>query len=289
MRRFVVSSRLLAVSVLILFGIGALVRASGSGFGCGDDWPMCSGAWLPPFEFKPIVEWSHRGWAAITGAISLAVAWFALRAPIERWKQGLAVGIVALIAIQAILGRSVVVAELSPTVLTFHFLVGVSIVAATTFLGVTANRSSRPSDASVYRMALGALIGLVILMWLGTFVRQEAAGLAITDWPLVDGGLIPDNFTYLTSIVWFHRLMAVVVGAHLFFLWRRARASTAGLAAAGSIVGATFLAQVLIGGANVLSELSQVTVFGHVFVGALTLSATVAVLALARTCGGPHE
>ena len=40
---------------------GAIVRISGSGMGCGDNWPKCYGHWFPPFD-RPelVIEWTHR-------------------------------------------------------------------------------------------------------------------------------------------------------------------------------------------------------------------------------------
>ena len=45
---------------------GAIVRISGSGMGCGDNWPKCYGYWFPPFS-RPdlVVEVSHRYLASI--------------------------------------------------------------------------------------------------------------------------------------------------------------------------------------------------------------------------------
>ena len=45
---------------------GAIVRISGSGMGCGNNWPKCYGYWFPPFS-RPdlIVEVTHRYLASI--------------------------------------------------------------------------------------------------------------------------------------------------------------------------------------------------------------------------------
>jgi heme A synthase len=51
---------------------GAIVRISGSGMGCGDNWPKCYGYWVPPFD-RPdlIIEVTHRYLAA---ALFVAIA-----------------------------------------------------------------------------------------------------------------------------------------------------------------------------------------------------------------------
>ena len=52
---------------------GAIVRISGSGMGCGDNWPKCYGYWIPPFS-RPdlIVEVTHR---YLPDGLRIAAAW----------------------------------------------------------------------------------------------------------------------------------------------------------------------------------------------------------------------
>lgn len=49
---------------LIVFG--GVVRITGSGLGCGDDWPRCHGHWIPPFDLPTLIEYTHRLLAAGT-------------------------------------------------------------------------------------------------------------------------------------------------------------------------------------------------------------------------------
>ncbi len=61
----------LGVSLVhIIFG--AIVRISGSGMGCGDNWPKCYGYWIPPFErIDLIIEVTHR-YLALALLLSIA-------------------------------------------------------------------------------------------------------------------------------------------------------------------------------------------------------------------------
>jgi cytochrome c oxidase assembly protein subunit 15 len=44
---------------VVLWGAG--VRATGSGAGCGDQWPLCNGGWLPQAPaLHTIIEFTHR-------------------------------------------------------------------------------------------------------------------------------------------------------------------------------------------------------------------------------------
>jgi len=89
---------------------GAFVRASGSGAGCGEHWPLCNGAILPPSPtLTTIIEFMHR----ITSGVALlsvgALLFFALRIfpkghPTRRFS-GLSL---VLILIEALLGAGLV-------------------------------------------------------------------------------------------------------------------------------------------------------------------------------------
>src|SRR5436309_15984430 len=59
---------------------GAIVRISGSGMGCGDNWPKCYGYWFPPLS-RPdlVVEVSHRYLASILTLTVLSMAFVAWR------------------------------------------------------------------------------------------------------------------------------------------------------------------------------------------------------------------
>ena len=62
-----------ALSVaLVHIVFGAVVRISGSGMGCGDNWPKCYGYWFPPFErMDLVIEVMHR-YLAIALFVSIA-------------------------------------------------------------------------------------------------------------------------------------------------------------------------------------------------------------------------
>lgn len=89
--------------------LGALVRATGSGAGCGRSWPACEGEIIPEIEGATAVEFSHR---AVSGvALILVVALFALvwrtteRGDLARGGAGLAL---AAIVGEALIGAMIV-------------------------------------------------------------------------------------------------------------------------------------------------------------------------------------
>src|SRR5689334_11915415 len=76
-RRLSIAALVVACTHLVF---GAIVRISGSGMGCGDNWPKCYGHWFPPFN-RPdlIVEVSHRYLASILTLTVLSMAFVAFR------------------------------------------------------------------------------------------------------------------------------------------------------------------------------------------------------------------
>ena len=59
---------------------GALVRASGSGDGCGANWPTCQGEVLPSLaSAKTLIEYTHRMMTGLDGPLILALCYFAFR------------------------------------------------------------------------------------------------------------------------------------------------------------------------------------------------------------------
>ena len=80
LRRFAVTTVAYNLAVIVW---GAFVRATGSGAGCGDHWPMCNGEALPrPRSLEMLIEFTHR----ITSGVSL-LAVLALLLMAFRWTS----------------------------------------------------------------------------------------------------------------------------------------------------------------------------------------------------------
>src|SRR6185295_429299 len=70
-RRFTRLAWTAATFTYLLIILGAIVRITGSGMGCGDHWPLCNGRLLPPLDLPTMIEYGHRLAAA---AVSVLVA-----------------------------------------------------------------------------------------------------------------------------------------------------------------------------------------------------------------------
>ncbi len=74
LRRF--AWAVLAYNILVILW-GAIVRATGSGAGCGDHWPLCNGTVLPVNpRIATVIEFTHRMMSGFTLILVIAlVAW----------------------------------------------------------------------------------------------------------------------------------------------------------------------------------------------------------------------
>src|SRR6202451_4408627 len=59
---------------------GALVRATGSGAGCGDRWPLCNGVVVPRApRIETIIEFTHRATSGLALVMVAALCVWAFR------------------------------------------------------------------------------------------------------------------------------------------------------------------------------------------------------------------
>lgn len=144
-----------AVLTVGLITYGAWVRVSGSGMGCGDDWPLCNGDVLPGFDGATGIEFGHRVYAGITMLVTAAAAWVSWTA--RRTDPLLAkvlVGALAAIAVQAVLGAITVFTELHGDVRLAHLTVAMATLALLTAGAV------RGLDAPGIRLPSARMAGL---------------------------------------------------------------------------------------------------------------------------------
>jgi heme A synthase len=276
---------------LILIAVGGLVRATGSGLGC-PGWPKCFGRWVPPLEYHAVIEYSHR-LAAFLDVVAIGVlalvAW--------RWYRSVArvfrpsVAAFGLVIAQAILGGIVVHGELKALLVTAHFATAMVLVGTLVYVAVASFTASARVGGSVdglTRLARAAGGAVFALLAVGAYVRGEGAGLAFRDWPLMDGRVVPDVAAVGPALHFAHRLLALVVGLAIAVLiaraWRQ-RTNRPAVAWLCVSMGGLFVAQALVGAANVWSGLAPAAVVAHVALAGAIWSLVVAVAATARATG----
>lgn len=69
----------LGANILVILW-GALVRASGSGAGCGRHWPQCNGAVIPPAPTTAtLIEFTHRATSGVALLLVIVLWWWSRR------------------------------------------------------------------------------------------------------------------------------------------------------------------------------------------------------------------
>lgn len=251
-----------------LIVMGAVVRVTGSGLGC-PDWPTCHGSWIPPLERTALIEYAHRSLAAIVGVL---VLWLVIAA----WRRrrinaagfGLSLAALAILLVQAWLGRIVVLGELDAAMVTVHLGIAMVLLAVLLAIWLSPGTGDRKGLDRLSARLWVAALGIIIVILVGGWMRGLGAGLAIEDWPLIDGGLVPAGLDSATKVAAFlHRLVAGSVLLYLGYLTVALR-KTAWANLAGWLLG-LYLLQVVIGGLTVLTDLDPVLRVAHVALGSL--------------------
>ncbi len=89
---------------------GAYVRASGSGAGCGNHWPLCNGQVVPQApQVQTLIEFTHRAMSGIAFAAVAALLVWSIRAfPRGHQARRMATASFALLIVEALLGAGLV-------------------------------------------------------------------------------------------------------------------------------------------------------------------------------------
>ena len=101
----------LGVNVVVIV-LGALVRATGSGAGCGRSWPSCQGTLIPELEGATAIEFTHRAVSGVALVMVALLVWQVFRHT-ERGHAARIGAVVSGIAIviEALIGAVIVLAE----------------------------------------------------------------------------------------------------------------------------------------------------------------------------------
>lgn len=212
---------------------GALVTKTGSGRGCGDDWPLCNGKFVPAYTLESLFEYSHRFVTGFVGIIVVVTFWYTWRY-LRHHREAVAYagGTLLFTIVQAVMGAAAVKWPQQPAVMALHFGISLLAVASSMLLVAWCYRvdkktepaSSRHLPKWIYIAAWGIWIYCYGVVYLGAYIRHTGTEGACMGWPLCNGELIP--YLYGASgIVFAHRAAAAVlllVLAGLHILVRRA-------------------------------------------------------------------
>jgi len=248
------------VVTYLLIVLGGFVRISGSGMGCGDDWPLCNGRLIPSLEDPAtLIEWGHRIVAALVSTfVAILAIWAFVKRGSAEWtgRFRTSLWVVALLAVQVMLGAVTVWLELPPWSVIIHLgtamaLLGLLLLAAMGASDAGTRVSFAGSAGSVARMGAWVTALAAVAILLGALVANLGAAPACQGFPLCNGSVMPGG-DWRAHLHWTHRLVAyvTVLGAIALPFMARGRAKgtawlAAGLAAAQLFVAAVMVIRVL--------------------------------------------
>jgi heme a synthase len=241
---------------------GGVVRATGSGAGCGDHWPLCNGTVMQHSpRVDTIIEFTHRITSGISffSAVGLLIwTWFGtIRGHLAR---GAAVATVAFTLVEAILGALLVKlgltaqsqSPLRAPYLALHLTNTLLLLAALTLAAHFLSRQSGYLRREIRAVApFVAMTGLVLLLVVGVTGSLAALGDTLFPAASLRSALTQDfssTSAWLVRWRWTHPTIAVL--ASLFLAWmllravRSQRANNRGLA---GLVIALLAAQCVLG------------------------------------------
>lgn len=268
-----------AFNLAVIAG-GTIVRATGSGDGCGETWPKCGDQFVPPnATVETMIEFSHRATSFLAGlgvaALFFLALWAFEKGHIVRRAATVAA---VLIIIEGLLGAALVLFSWVDDDISVGRMVAVSLHLANTFLLLGAltltawwgSGKPRPSNPIPRDTAKWLVIGALTLIVLGVTGALNAISDAVFPADsLMDG--IADEFgptaPALLRLRIIHPVVAVLGG--IFVAWIAMRQSlgrdrdTQRLSAGLTII---VMSQMFIGVANIflLTPLAMQVI--HLFV-----------------------
>jgi len=272
---------LTACATFLLLFVGGLVTSTGSGLAV-PDWPLSFGRFFPPMVGGVLFEHSHRVAATLVGCLTLVLALsIVVREPRPIVR---ALGLLALFAVvlQGVLGGVTVLYKLPLAVSVAHACLGQMFFCLTVALAVltgTEWQAPLPAASSALPAVAGATTALVFgQLLLGAFVRHMGAGLAIPDFPLAFGRLVPPLASPYITVHFAHRAGALLVALSVV-----ATAAVVGRSHRGdsrlrrpAILAVTLLVlQITLGGVTILSRRAVLPTTFHLAVGAALLATSL--------------
>jgi cytochrome c oxidase assembly protein subunit 15 len=266
----------LSLATLALVFVGGLVTSTGSGLSV-PDWPLSYGMVMPPMVGGIFFEHGHRMVAATVGFLTLVLAIWTQTAEPRRGVRRLAWAGLALVIAQGVLGGLTVIFLLPTPVSVAHACIAQTFFCLTIALAYATSRewdgaSVRPDAAGVRPAALAATGVVFVQLLLGALMRHTGAGLAIPDFPLALGRVVPPLADPAVALHFAHRVGAVAVLATV--VWVAAvcrRSGDSALRKHGALGVLLAAVQVGLGAATVLTGKAIVPTTAHVAVGAAVL------------------
>jgi heme a synthase len=277
-------------ATFVLLTAGGLVTSTDSGLAV-PDWPLSYGTLFPPMVGGILYEHGHRMIATAVGFLTLLLAGALLRWEGRAWVRRL--GILAGLAViaQGLLGGLTVLFLLPVPISVAHacvaqaFLCLVVTIAAVTAPGWSRDQalgrtslSAREAGQRVASLAMVTTAAIYLQLILGAVTRHTGSGLAIPDFPLALGRIVPPLHDPRVALHFAHRLGALAV---VLLVARTASRALAGrrpappMALPAGLLLVLTVIQVLLGATTVWTKLAVAPATAHVTTGAALLATSL--------------
>jgi cytochrome c oxidase assembly protein subunit 15 len=286
---------LVAASTAVLIFAGGMVTSTGSGLAV-PDWPNTYGWFMWTFPVQHWVggifyEHTHRLIASTVGMLIVMLALWLWRAEPRVWVRRLGYIALAAVITQGVLGGLTVlyylpdpisIAHASLAQIVFCLTITIALVTSPGWARAYERRGAVPDDALLRRLTIALTATVYIQILVGATMRHTGAGLAIPDFPLAFGHLLPPHWDEKIAVHFAHRtgalivtMLAIATAGHVFYHHRARRA----LVHTSGLLLTLIAVQITLGALTVLSQKQPLINSLHVVTGASVL-ATSLVLAL---------
>ncbi len=265
----------------VLIWVGGLVTSTESGLAV-PDWPLSYGMLMPPMVGGILYEHGHRMVATFVGLLTTILAVWIWRREPRRWLRRLGLAALAMVITQGVLGGITVLYLLPTPVSVSHATLAQTFFCVTVLLALATSREWKEAvltrdggRPSLRVVAIIATAAVYLQLILGAIVRHTGSALAIPDFPLAFGGLLPPMDEGGVIIHFIHRMGALLVtgcvGWLVVRIWGQYRQNPRFLRPALFVSGLVLI-QILLGGTVIWTSRAVLPATAHVAVGALILA-----------------
>lgn len=205
---------------VVVIVLGALVRATGSGAGCGRSWPTCQGQVIPALEGATAIEFTHRAASGVALILVFVLAALIWRQTTRRHpaRIGAVLSVVAIVG-EALIGGMIVLAEwvaedasvARAVAVPLHLINTLFLLAALTLTIFWLAGGSRLDFRHNPRITPWVLLGGIALVLIAA--SGAVTALADTLFPKAGGSDLTTEENFLTDLRILHPILAVLASA----------------------------------------------------------------------------
>jgi cytochrome c oxidase assembly protein subunit 15 len=284
-------------ATFVLIFAGGLVTSTGSALAV-PDWPLSFGGLFPRMTGGVLYEHGHRMVAGLVTILTLILTVWVVRREPRAGVRAMAMAALGLILVQALLGGLTVLFKLPLAIAVAHAGCAQAFFCLMVALCVVTNpRWGReevaaldPAAFPLASLAAFTTVAIYAQILVGALMRHMGAGLAIPDFPLSFGHLVPPvwptpviiNFAHRVGALFVTCLVAWTVARTLRFHRRQPRLYHMAL-----MLGALLALQIGLGALTVWSHRAVIPTTAHVAVGAALLATSLTLAVRARSLRRP--